>query len=197
MSTDPRIRRSREQLRQALASLLQEVSYESLSIRDITARAQVGYATYFRHYSDKDALLMDLLTDSIERLQALLPPGVDATPAEEGAVIFEHMAQSHHIYSILLHGEGTQRILDEIRAVAVGEVIRHFQARPDSQVPLEVAATHLVDSLIALTRWWLLSGMPYSPQRMGQFYAVLVAEPVRSFLEPRPVAVAAQPPAGR
>lgn len=189
MSTDPRIQRSRGQLAQALASLLQERGYESLSIRDITARAQVGYATFFRHYSDKDALLMDLLTESIERLQDMLPPGLAATPAREGAVIFEHVAETHHIYRILLHGEGTQRMLDQIRAAAVAQVTDRYQARPGSVVPLEIAATHMVDSIIALIRWWLRHDMPYSAERMGQVYAALVIEPLQPYLAVRP-----QPP---
>lgn len=191
MATDPRIQRSRQQLHQALAALLLETSYDSLSIRDITARAQIGYATFFRHYSDKDALLLDLLTGSIDHLQGLLPLGPTTTPAHEGTVIFEHVGQSHHIYRILLQGEGTQRLLDQIQAAAVAQVMARFQSRPGSPVPLEIAATHLVDSIVALIRWWLRHDMPYPPQRMGQFYAMLVAEPVQPHLETRPEPLAA------
>jgi AcrR family transcriptional regulator len=54
---DPRIRRTREQLQQALAALLQTHDFEQLSVQDITAEAGVNRATFYAHYPDKFALL--------------------------------------------------------------------------------------------------------------------------------------------
>jgi AcrR family transcriptional regulator len=177
MATDRRVQRTHDHLRQALADLILQRGYESITIRDITARAGVGYATFFRHYPTKDALLLDLLQRSIQDLAQLLPPGVDADPAEEGRVIFAHAAQHDQLYHILLRGEGTLALLAEVQAAAVAEVMGRFAGQREPAIPLEILAHHLVASIIALIGWWLQRGQPYPPQRMGQIYAELIMRP--------------------
>ncbi len=72
MATDRRVQRTQDRLHQAMAELIVQRSYESISIRDLAAAAGVGYATFFRHYPTKDALLLDLLQRSIQDLAQLL-----------------------------------------------------------------------------------------------------------------------------
>jgi AcrR family transcriptional regulator len=55
--TDPRIRRSRQMLMEALAKLLTRKSFEDISIQEIAAEATLNRATFYLHYPDKDALL--------------------------------------------------------------------------------------------------------------------------------------------
>jgi AcrR family transcriptional regulator len=177
MATDRRVQRTQDHLRQAMAELIVQRSYESISIRDLTEAAGVGYATFFRHYPTKDALLLDLLQRSILDLARLLPPGVDADPAEEGRVIFAHAAQHDQLYHILLRGEGTLALLEEVQAAAVAEVMGRFAGQRKPAIPLEILAHHLVASIIALIGWWLQRGQPYPPQRMGQIYAEMIMRP--------------------
>ena len=54
---DPRIRRTRLALQQALAKLLQEKEFDKISVQDITEAAGVNRATFYDHYTDKFALL--------------------------------------------------------------------------------------------------------------------------------------------
>lgn len=54
---DPRITRTRKLLRDALASLLAEKTFESITVQDIAERATVNRATFYAHFSDKFALL--------------------------------------------------------------------------------------------------------------------------------------------
>jgi AcrR family transcriptional regulator len=54
---DPRIRRTRELLQQALKRLLETHEFEKLSVQDITEAATVNRATFYAHYPDKFALL--------------------------------------------------------------------------------------------------------------------------------------------
>ena len=56
-SLDPRIRRTRLSLQQALAKLLQQKEFDHLSVQDIAQEAAVNRATFYDHYTDKFALL--------------------------------------------------------------------------------------------------------------------------------------------
>ena len=54
---DPRIRRTRHLLQQALEKLLESKAFEEISVQDIAEAATVNRATFYDHYSDKFALL--------------------------------------------------------------------------------------------------------------------------------------------
>jgi AcrR family transcriptional regulator len=67
---DPRIRRTRELLQQALAKLLETRDFERISVQDITDAATVNRATFYAHYPDKFALLECLVAGRFEALLA-------------------------------------------------------------------------------------------------------------------------------
>ena len=65
---DRRIQRTQQLLRGALLSLIQEKGFEGLSVQDIIDRANVGRATFYAHFDNKE----DLLASGIEGLKASL-----------------------------------------------------------------------------------------------------------------------------
>ena len=56
-ATDPRIRRSRRMLMDALARLLSKKEFDDISIQEIADEATLNRATFYLHYPDKTALL--------------------------------------------------------------------------------------------------------------------------------------------
>jgi AcrR family transcriptional regulator len=54
---DPRIRRTRHLLQQALEKLLESKDFGDISVQDIAEEATVNRATFYDHYTDKFALL--------------------------------------------------------------------------------------------------------------------------------------------
>jgi len=62
-ATDPRIRRSRRMLMEALARLLIKKEFEDVSVQEIADEATLNRATFYLHYPDKNALLQ-AMTDA-------------------------------------------------------------------------------------------------------------------------------------
>jgi AcrR family transcriptional regulator len=58
---DPRVRRTRKLLQDALRSLLFERRFSRISVQDIAERATVNRATFYAHYEDKHGLAADVL----------------------------------------------------------------------------------------------------------------------------------------
>jgi len=56
-SVDPRIRRTRLLLQDALTRLLKRRSFDEISIQDLTEEATLNRATFYAHYPDKYVLL--------------------------------------------------------------------------------------------------------------------------------------------
>jgi AcrR family transcriptional regulator len=56
-TVDPRIRRTRQLLQQALGKLLEKQEFDEISIQEIAEAATVNRATFYDHYKDKFELL--------------------------------------------------------------------------------------------------------------------------------------------
>ncbi len=54
---DPRVKRTRGLLQQALMDLAHEKPLDSITVQDIAARAEVNRATFYAHFDDKYALM--------------------------------------------------------------------------------------------------------------------------------------------
>lgn len=54
---DPRVKRTRQLLEQAFTQLIHEKEFPSISVQDITERAEINRATFYAHFPDKYALL--------------------------------------------------------------------------------------------------------------------------------------------
>ena len=54
---DPRVKRTRKLILQAFSELLAEKNFESISVQDVTDKAQINRATFYDHFVDKYALL--------------------------------------------------------------------------------------------------------------------------------------------
>jgi AcrR family transcriptional regulator len=173
---DRRVKRTQNLLAKALIALTLEKGYEAVTIRDITERADVGYATFFRHYHDKDALLQDVLDVVLSELLGLLPPAPDADPATVGTLIFRYVQEHSEVIRVLL-SQGATSLMQQMIETGAQNILQEHTQRVDSVVPIEVAAYHMVSSAIVLVRWWLEHNMPYPPERMGLIYQELIARP--------------------
>ena len=73
---DPRIKRTRQLLQQALMSLMAEKSFQAITVQDIAERATVNRVTFYAHFEDKYALLEYTMREMFkQRLRSQLPDG--------------------------------------------------------------------------------------------------------------------------
>ena len=54
---DPRVKRTRSLILGAFEGLIAEKGFESISVQDVTDKAQINRATFYAHFADKYALL--------------------------------------------------------------------------------------------------------------------------------------------
>jgi AcrR family transcriptional regulator len=151
--TDRRIRKTREQLGEALVSLILEKGYDAISIKDITDCADVTHATFYRHYRDKDELLAQRLTEVIQEIEAFTrePSLQDA----EGYLIFKHADENSTLYRILLSSQGTSLVRKRVKETIAANILRSCKPLRSAQrgmIPPEAAANHIAGSML-LIEW--------------------------------------------
>ena len=178
--TDRRIQRTRRALRKALMDLIKEKGYDSLSVEEITQRANLGRATFYLHYKDKEDLLVDEFSElANERARTLseipfsawLPHFQDPEhtvaniPTEPFLMVFQHVADNAEIYRILLQNEKSDRILERIRKIIAQSITEFMQTKVENdpipilfEVPIELLAAYFSGALLSCVDWWLGQG---------------------------------------
>jgi AcrR family transcriptional regulator len=95
----------------ALASLIREKAHDSISVKEILDRANVGRSTFYMHFRDKD----DLLVSGIHDMLRSIPPKGSPSPTGRydriigfSLPIFEHIYQ-HRRTGDARRGPGRER----------------------------------------------------------------------------------------
>lgn len=152
--TDARQVRSRNALTAALLALLEEKSFDQLTIREITARAGTGYATFFRHYPTKEALLADVASAEIADLLARTIPILYETNSYKSTLaLCAHVSEHALLWSALLNGGAAALVRDEFIRQARGLV--DGAVSQNNWLPSDLGVIHGTGSTFDILAWWL------------------------------------------
>jgi AcrR family transcriptional regulator len=179
---DPRVKRTRRALQDALLSLLLEKDYASISIKEITGRAEVAYITFYRHYESLDQLLMEALegglAELMSRIEALARQSDASNLEAEGRLIFEYIGGKADLFHILFKSQSVIRIRKKIHR----NIADIFQksclplTRANHPATIAILSNHIATSLLALIEWWLENRRSPAPAQMGRIYKNLIID---------------------
>ncbi|NIM93916.1 MAG: TetR family transcriptional regulator [Anaerolineales bacterium] len=177
---DPRVKRTRRLLRNALMKLIPEKGYNAITIQDITERATLNRATFYLHYRDKDDLLARGFDEIWNELTAEnpLPVTADGSLSSEGTKMtiltdFEHFVENEEFYRVMLGEKGVTEFIHRLQdhvyettALRLKTVLGSF---PTGPVPIEMVLHFIASAYVGLIQWWLENDMPYDPEEMASF----------------------------
>lgn len=173
---DARAMRSRAALRDTLVSLLEQKPFEQVTIREIAAQAKIGYATFFRHYPSKDALLNDLAADQISGLTAVtLPMLHSANTRITARALFAYVWEHRVIWSALLTGGAAGTVKSEF--VRQMRQLAAEQEQFESWLPGDLRVAFAVASTLEILAWWLEQNQPADIDKMAEILDQLVVTP--------------------
>jgi AcrR family transcriptional regulator len=189
MSTvsDARVVRTREALRKAMIELAAESPLEAITVRAIAARAGIGYATFFRHYADKEALLADVadvLTKAfLEQVRPLLREK-DRLGAARALCAFVEGRLA--IYKALIAGGAGETVRAGMLRQAV-ETVGRAREGADPRPLDDLILFHLISATLNLLAWWLSNLDRVDAETIAQVIERTVLTPVSSLrrLPPR------------
>jgi len=178
---DRRVLRTRRLLRDALMVLILEKGYDAVTVQDITDRANLGRATFYLHYRDKEELLShsleaiyEALTERIEPLSRDRLVSQRQLPTGE---VFRHAAENRDLYLVIVRGQGTNAVLMQMRtfiATYIQSQLEDWTPAASSSIPLEFLGHFIAGSLVATVTWWLEHDMPYTPDEMCAMFSALI-----------------------
>ncbi|CAM3825669.1 TetR/AcrR family transcriptional regulator [Tsukamurella ocularis] len=163
---DRRTRRTRSALRHALVELAVERSFGEVTVEEITERADVGRATFYTHFRDKDALYDDVVSALVAELAVRTRPEDTAGEGFTGRpvhALFEHAADEVESYRMVLRGDGDGRARRALAGALVDAAedvfrVRVAEAGVVPRIDLTVLAYAWVGEQLEVLGWWLEGG---------------------------------------
>jgi AcrR family transcriptional regulator len=152
---DPRIRRTRQLLQEALHNLMQTKPFDEISVQDISEAATVNRATFYDHYTDKYSLLDATVAGGFHRLLHQRNVQFDGTcPTAASAVILaacDYLTQTHTNPAVCNRQSAFEPLVDAALTNAIRRVLEKGIPGPD-QTPLPSAG------MIASAASWAIYG---------------------------------------
>ncbi len=184
---DRRAQRTQQALINALIELLAARHYDQITIQDIVDQANVGRATFYAHYQNKD----DLLKSGFERILDILVQQIVSSEKDQclfdTSMLFHHAQGHYELYRTLVWGSGFELLTKEGHAALSKKIEDRFAllltGRQPPSIPLPILSYSVAGTLLILLKWWLDNKMPYPPERMDEIFQQLVMPGVRTVLE--------------
>jgi AcrR family transcriptional regulator len=177
---DPRVRRTRRALQDAVLALAEERDVAAITVRDITQRAEVNRGTFYLHYRDKDDLLAQTLDALFDEFTAEDRAFVDAHGRLAPDVVppplldfFRHVGARPRLYRRLLGGSGATAFAARLRLFEERQFLRVWRemglvSAPGS-APAELRARFATTALQGAVGWWLDCGQSGSAETMAEW----------------------------
>jgi AcrR family transcriptional regulator len=160
---DVRVRRTRTLLRQALVELIEDRGFDRVTVGDLTARAMVSRAAFYRNYRDKYALVEQIFDEAVAEMTAS-HEGDNRSPGRRWADFLAHIDSYHRLYGALLGRRGSAWFADRMRSALAAMSSEHLPGQDaDALVPSVISAM-FVQSIT----WWLEHGRPCPPGEIAE-----------------------------
>jgi AcrR family transcriptional regulator len=178
IALDARIVRTRNALRQAMIDLAAESPLDEITVRAIAARAGVGYATFFRHYVDKEALLADVADVLTTAFLAQVRPLLRQKDRRGAARSLCGFVENHlPIHKALIAGGAGETVRAGMLRQTLETLGRARPAHPDDPLD-ELLLFHLTSSILNLLAWWLRNLDRVDAETMAEIIERAVLTPV-------------------
>jgi AcrR family transcriptional regulator len=171
---DRRVQRTRKLLRGALVQLVKERGYDSVTIQDITERANLGRTTFYLHYLSKEDLMLDHhFADMVSQFKLGIfsrDELMSDEPQPEMVAYLELLLENRNMYLAMRETREATVVLRGIRQQLFANLENSLRTVfPDAEpaIPMEVLTAYIVGAQESLVQWWLNTRTAYNAQQLA------------------------------
>src|SRR5262245_4915990 len=184
---DRRIQKTEALLREALTSLIREKAYDSIVVKEILDRANVGRSTFYTHYRDKDELLSNTIYEILHAAESTQLPNSARTC--ESIIRFslpilkyieEHRRQHARAHNEAMNARSRailhEHLQDVIAQLISDDVERYLKGHKTTanQIPPVVLINYVASTFVQLLNWWLETNSHLTPTEVNDLFRKLV-----------------------
>lgn len=167
---DRRIVRTQEAIKKSFLELMSEKSFDSITIQDISDRANINRATVYLHYLDKFDLLDKIVEEHIYNMANLCKLEADMDWVESTVHCMEYLKNNYLFFSTMLASEGAPYFRSRFVQHNIEEFKKDVDITKGKNLGQneEVVVEFVANAYVGVVEWWLKNEMPYPPQEMAR-----------------------------
>lgn len=188
---DRRAVRSKRLIVEAWRELILEKEYKKISVSDIVERADIGRATFYAHFEDKEHLGIYIFSQLLAQIEKEIQISLEESPSQSpyqtlvpSLALFRISAEKHRWFK--KNGSNPESGL----GMLIPPLVKRLETQLDKmglpdirdEFPTRMMATYLVSALIAILTEWVITDMPESPEAMDAMYQTLAAPTLNRLL---------------
>ncbi|MED2974565.1 TetR/AcrR family transcriptional regulator C-terminal domain-containing protein [Fictibacillus sp. B-59209] len=167
---DRRVARTQDAIKTAFLELMSEKNFDSITIQDISDRANVNRATVYLHYLDKYDLLDKIIEEHIQNMASLCEEDADMEWIEATVHCMEYLKSNYLFFSTMLTTEGAQYFRSRFVQYNMEEFKKEVDITTGKNLGQneEIVAEFVANAYVGVVEWWIKNGMPYSSEEMAE-----------------------------
>ena len=181
-------RRTKQLIQESFMQILEDKSFESITVGDITKKAEINRGTFYLHYKDKydllDKIEQQLFEDLGNRIDELQTNYSATDTFEKGqeqlaAALFRSIKMHSPMLKILLNNHGRAgfhiRFRDAFSEKVRVNLEKNISFYAHLNVPMEYFLSFITSAFLGLIEQWVLNGLDKTPQEMTTIYIEIIS----------------------
>jgi AcrR family transcriptional regulator len=173
VSSDRRIIRTKEAFKEALKSLMLEQSYDSITINDISQRADYNRVTFYSHYKNKDELYRDIINDLLYgMISVMADPSLQSNnpiPLSKLEALFSYIYANSSIFKVMYSDNKIPGFFGNIFKNFYYFFHEQFSIHgEETTIDPTIYSHYITSGLMTIIGRWIVHNMKYSPLYMAE-----------------------------
>ncbi|MEK4047123.1 TetR/AcrR family transcriptional regulator [Paenibacillus sp. FSL H8-0048] len=188
MAVDRRIGKTREAIFKAFISLMEEKSFEQLTVQEIAERANVSRGTIYLHFVDK----YDLLDQCVEKEMTELrdrcmgvQENLDFTSSGPLLRTAEYVEQHATVFITLINNSGIPAFRSRLHAMLMEGLAEQIDMDGVNRgMNKEMLLHFMASAAVGVMEWWITHSLPISAKKLMEDISILLE---RNQMGPQPL----------
>jgi AcrR family transcriptional regulator len=183
---DRRVRKTRKQLRDGLARLLEKKSIRDIRVKELVEEVDINRSTFYLHYSDIYDMLEKIEEELFLEIQQAMkehPIGVDPDSHEFIYQLFRILEENRPICKALCGPNGDMAFVVRMEEMVGKEAVQAVEPlfKNAAENELQYIYAYCMNGCVGLIKIWLLCGGKETPAEMAEITMHMVKNTLNEY----------------
>ena len=185
---DRRVRKTKAQLREGLARLMQKKSIKEISVKELVDEVDINRSTFYLHYTDIYQMLQKIEEDAMQNITEVMKK-YPIDPDNPDSVLqfivqfFSIMDNDRDLCLALLGPHGDMAFVEQIENLLAETFLKQLPDRfPKNDPDIKYPYAFILNGCVGLIRTWLSSPQSESPEQVARLTYHLIENTIQGYL---------------
>ena len=185
---DRRVRKTKAQLREGLARLMQKKSIKEISVKELVDEVDINRSTFYLHYTDIYQMLQKIEEDAMQNITEVMkkyPIDPDNSDSVLQFIVqfFSIMDNDRDLFRALLGPHGDMAFVEQIENLLAETFLKRLPEKlPKNDPNIKYPYAFILNGCVGLIRTWLSCPVKESPDQVARLTYHLIENTIQGYL---------------